>query len=412
MDFKKITRMKLFIIAFAVLASSGLCYAQTTTNVEGSQFEFKKVVRHDASPVESQGQTGTCWSFSALSFLESEIMRVTKRDNPIVLSEMFIVRKAYEAKAKKYIRMDGRTNFGEGGAFHDIPYVIKNFGIVPQSEYTGLSKKRETYNHGEMFSQLNKIVTTAKSEGAGIQKSWLDAYAKVLDEKIGVVPETFKFEGEKYAPQSFYKMLEIDMEDYVSLTSFTNHPMYGKCMLQIPDNWLWDESYNVGINDLYETVLYALKSGYTVAWGADVSERGFSFKNGLAIVPLEKEQIVVEGEDNKNFSDAGADKKSTVFTLPNSEVIVTQEMRQEGYDNKETTDDHGMHIVGLYKDQKGRNFFLVKNSWGTSNYPEGYLYVSESYFKLKTINIYIHKDGVPDSLKSKLERNFQMTLGL
>jgi len=402
MDIKKINRMKVVIIAIIIVASSGFYSAQTTTNIKGSQFEFKEVVRHDASPVESQGRTGTCWSFSALSFLESEIMRTTGREKPIILSEMFIVRKAYEAKAKKYIRMDGRTNFGEGGAFHDIPYVIKNHGIVPQSEYTGLAKKGDRYNHGDMFDQLNEIVTVAKKEGVGIQKYWLDAYSKVLDEKIGVVPESFKFEGEKYTPQSFYKMLGIDMEDYVSLTSFTNHPMYEKCMLQIPDNWLWDESYNVGINDLYETVIYALKSGYTVAWGADVSEKGFSFQNGLAIVPLEKEQIVVEGEDNKNFSDAGADKKSTVFTRPDAEVVVTQELRQEGYDNKETTDDHGMHIVGLYKDKKGRNFFLVKNSWGTSNYPEGYLYVSEPYFKLKTINIYIHKDGVPDSLKSKL----------
>ena len=402
MDIKKINRMKVVIIAIIIVASSGFYSAQTTTNIKGSQFEFKEVVRHDASPVESQGRTGTCWSFSALSFLESEIMRTTGREKPIILSEMFIVRKAYEAKAKKYIRMDGRTNFGEGGAFHDIPYVIQNHGIVPQSEYTGLAKKGDRYNHGDMFDQLNEIVTVAKKEGVGIQKYWLDAYSKVLDEKIGVVPESFKFEGEKYTPQSFYKMLGIDMEDYVSLTSFTNHPMYEKCMLQIPDNWLWDESYNVGINDLYETVIYALKSGYTVAWGADVSEKGFSFQNGLAIVPLEKEQIVVEGEDNKNFSDAGADKKSTVFTRPDAEVVVTQELRQEGYDNKETTDDHGMHIVGLYKDKKGRNFFLVKNSWGTSNYPEGYLYVSEPYFKLKTINIYIHKDGVPDSLKSKL----------
>ena len=402
MDIKKINRMKVVIIAIIIVASSGFYSAQTTTNIKGSQFEFKEVVRYDASPVESQGRTGTCWSFSALSFLESEIMRTTGREKPIILSEMFIVRKAYEAKAKKYIRMDGRTNFGEGGAFHDIPYVIKNHGIVPQSEYTGLAKKGDRYNHGDMFDQLNEIVTVAKKEGAGIQKYWLDAYSKVLDEKIGVVPESFEFEGEKYTPQSFYKMLGIDMEDYVSLTSFTNHPMYEKCMLQIPDNWLWDESYNVGINDLYETVIYALKSGYTVAWGADVSEKGFSFQNGLAIVPLEKEQIVVEGEDNKNFSDAGADKKSTVFTRPDAEVVVTQELRQEGYDNKETTDDHGMHIVGLYKDKKGRNFFLVKNSWGTSNYPEGYLYVSEPYFKLKTINIYIHKDGVPDSLKSKL----------
>lgn len=376
--------------------------SQGTTNIEGSQFHFKELVRHDSSPVESQGSTGTCWSFSALSFLESEIMRINKTDEPVVLSEMFIVRKAYEAKAKKYIRMDGRTNFGEGGAFHDIPYVIKNYGIVPQKVYTGLEKKSDRYNHSEMFKSLNVVVQDAKSDGKGIQNEWLEQYNQILDEGIGKLPETFKYKGGKYTSQTFYNMLGIDMDNYLSITSFTNHPMYKKCMLEIPDNWLWEESYNVGLDEMYETVLHALKSGYTVAWGADVSEKGFSFKNGLAIVPLKKKEIVVEGEDNNNFSDAGADKQSTVFTLPDTEIEVTQEMRQHGYDVKETTDDHGMHIVGLYRDKKGRNFFLVKNSWGTSNYPKGYLYVSESYFKLKTINIYLHKNAISDSLRSKM----------
>ena len=397
--------MNFRILIVAIFANCALTHAQLKTNVEGSKFEFKKIVSHDASPVESQGRAGTCWSFSALSFLESEIMRINKTDKPILLSEMFIVRKAYEAKAQKYIRMDGNTNFGQGGAFHDIPYVIKNYGIVPQNVYTGLKKKSDTYNHSEMFKKLNDIVGKAKIDGKGIQKSWVDAYNAVLDEDLGELPETFKYKGEKYTPKTFYNSLGIDMNDYVSITSFTNHPLHSKCMLEIPDNWLWDVSYNVSLDEMYETVLHALKSGYTVAWGADVSEKGFSFKNGLAIVPLKKEEIVVEGQDNENFSDAGADKKSSYFTQPDSEVEVTQKMRQEGYDHKETTDDHGMHIVGLYKDKKGRNFFLVKNSWGTSNYPKGYLYVSESYFKLKTINIYLHKDAIQDMLASKLGLN-------
>ena len=402
MDINKIINMKSCFIILAFIASANLGIAQVTTNVEGSEFKFKEIIRHTSSPVESQGRTGTCWSFSALSFLESEIMRINKRDKPIILSEMFIVRKAYEAKAEKYIRMDGRTNFGEGGAFHDIPYVIRNFGIVPRSEYTGLKKKSDVYNHGEMFTSLNEIVQNAKNEGKGIQKEWVNRYNAILDENIGKLPDNFKFEGERYTAQTFYKMLGIDMNDYVSMTSFTNHPMNSECMLQIPDNWLWDKSYNVSIDDLYETVLHALKSGYTVAWGADVSEDGFSFGNGLAIVPLSKKTIEVEGEDDKNFSEARADKKSSVFTIPDAEEVVTQEMRQEGYDSKKTTDDHGMHIVGLYKDGKGRKFFLVKNSWGTTNYPEGYLYVSESYFRLKTINIYLHKESVSDTVRAVL----------
>ena len=395
--------MKKYIILCVATLSFSL-NAQEITNKEGSNYTFKKIAHLDATPVESQGRAGTCWSFSALSFFESELIRKGNK-NPELLSEMFIVRKAYEAKADKYIRMDGKVNFSQGGAFHDIPYVIKKYGILPSSVYNGIPEGMSSYNHSEMFKKLNDIVAKAKIDGKGIQKSWVDAYNAVLDEDLGELPETFKYKGEKYTPKTFYNSLGIDMNDYLSITSFTNHPIYSKCMLEIPDNWLWDGSYNVSLDEMYETVLHALKSGYTVAWGADVSEKGFSFKNGLAIVPLKKEEIVVDGEDNENFSDAGADKKSSYFTQPDSEVEVTQKMRQEGYDHKETTDDHGMHIVGLYKDKKGRNFFLVKNSWGTSNYPKGYLYVSESYFKLKTINIYLHKDAIQDMLASKLGLN-------
>ena len=376
--------------------------AQSFKNTKESNYNFKQVQRLAASPVESQGRTGTCWSFSALSFLESEIMRINKSDEPIILSEMFIVRKAYEEKAKKYIRMDGRTNFGEGGAFHDIPYVIRNFGIVPRSVYSGLKKKKDTYNHGGMFDRLDSIVQQAKSSGNGIQPEWLNAYNAELDNGIGVLPTDFKFKGTSYTSQTFYNSLGIDMNDYVSLTSFTNHKMHEKCMLQIPDNWLWDFSYNVSINELFESTLHALKSGYTVAWGADVSEEGFSFRNGIAIVPASDAQIKIEGQDNKNFSDGGADKYSEVFLNPVREVEVTQEMRQKAYDEKQTTDDHGMHIVGFNVDRKGRYFFLVKNSWGTSNYPEGYLYVSEAYFKLKTINVYLHKEAIQDQLRAKI----------
>ena len=376
--------------------------AQSFKNTKESNYNFKQVKRLAASPVESQGRTGTCWSFSALSFLESEIMRVNKSDEPIVLSEMFIVRKAYEEKAKKFIRMDGRTNFGEGGAFHDIPYVIKNFGIVPWSVYSGLKKKKDKYDHGGMFDRLDSIVQQANSAGNGIQSEWLTAYNAELDNGIGTLPKDFKYNGSIYTPQTFYTSLGIDMNDYVSLTSFTNHKMHEKCMLQIPDNWLWDESYNVTVNELFQSTLHALKSGYTVAWGADVSEKGFSFRNGIAIVPASDAQITIEGKDNKNFSDAGADKYSAAFLNPVREVEVTQEMRQKAYDEKETTDDHGMHIIGFNVDRKGRYFFLVKNSWGTSNYPEGYLYVSEAYFKLKTINIYLHKEAIQDQLRAKI----------
>ena len=195
------------------------------------------------------------------------------------------------------------------------------------------------------------------------------------------------------------------MDDYVSLTSFTNHSLYSKCQLAIPDNYNWGDSYNVNLNDLMTTVEFALSKGYTLAWGADVSEKGFSFKNGIALVPEDPNSIQVVGKDNKNFSDAGADKNANAFLSPVKELTITEEIRQKGYDQKTTTDDHGMHIVGLYTDQNGSKYVLVKNSWGTSNYPKGYLYVSEQYFRYKTINIYLHKEGIPSELKQKINLN-------
>jgi bleomycin hydrolase len=394
---------KIFSFILSIGISTTLLVAQTT-NVEGSKYQFKQLVQLDATPVQSQGQTGTCWSFSATSFFESEIQRLGAK-NPVILSEMFVVRKAYELKAEKYIRMDGKVNFSEGGAFHDVPLVIEKFGIVPYEVYTGLNGT-DKYNHGEMFNQLNTLMSDIISRlGApeGITDEWKRKYNDILNRGIGKDIETFEYNGVRYTPKTYAASLGLDMKNYVSLTSFTNHPMYSECMLEIPDNWAWGKSYNVTMNDLFEVTVAALNNGYTVAWGADVSEQGFSFKNGLAIVPADPSMIEVIGKDDKRFNDAGAERKSTAFLEPMKELIITPELRQKGYDNKTTTDDHGMHIVGLYTDQNGTRYLMVKNSWGTSNMPKGYLYVSESYFKYKTINIYLHKDGVPKSVQTKLK---------
>jgi len=385
-----------------IFFGASLSFAQVT-NADGSKYTFEKVVQLDATPVQSQGNTGTCWSFSGMSFFESELMRLGVGKN-IVLSEMYTVRKAYEMKAEKYIRMDGKTNFSEGGAFHDIPLVIRKYGIVPYDNYTGL-EKTETYNHAEMFTELNKIMLDIMANlGApeGISDSWKKEYNKILDQYIGKDVKSFEFEGEKYTPKSFAEHVQLNMDNYVSLTSFTNHDMYQKCMLEIPDNWAWGESYNVSMDDLVQVTKEALKNGYTIAWGADVSEKGFSFRNGIAIVPADPKSVEVAGKDDKKYNSAGAERKSNAFTEPTTELKITPELRQEAYDNKTTTDDHGMHIVGLFTDQNGVNYFLVKNSWGTSNYPKGYLYVSENYFKYKTINIYLHKDGISKEVRSKL----------
>jgi bleomycin hydrolase len=415
---------KINFFSILLFVVSNFVFGQNT-NVEGSKYDFKKIVHHDATPVESQGKTSTCWSFSALSFFESEIIRISGKKEITPLAEMFIVRKAYELKATKFIRVDGKINFAQGGAFHDIHLVIKNYGIVPMPIYAGFGDKSISsndfeingipkkgveykYNHEVLYTELrdyiNEVIDRLNS-GNGLDINWKQNLIELLDKNLGKDIQSFEWQGKKYTPRSYADELGLKMENYVSLTSFTNHTLNAKCMLEIPDNWAWGESYNVSLDDLYNVTVEALKNGYTVAWGADVSEKGFSFKNGIAIVPKDESTIEVKGQDSKGFNDAGADRKSSAFLNPSEELKITPELRQLGYDNKTTQDDHGMHIVGLYQDQNGKNYFLVKNSWGTSNFPKGYLYVSEAYFKYKTINIYLHKDGISSNVKSNLKIN-------
>ena len=382
-------------------------YTEPSSNAENSEYKFTKIAHLDATPVESQGWTGTCWSFSSLSFFESELIRMGI-ESPELLSEMYIARKAYELKADKFIRLDGKGNFSEGGEFHDIPYVIKNYGVVPLSVYDGLNYGSDTHDHGEMFSVLDGAVQgllkhMKSRDFETLTPAWKNALTGVLDAYFGEDITEFELDGKKYTPMSYAKEIGLDMDNYISLTSFTHHAMNEECVIGIPDNWAWESSYNVPLDDLTKSMEYALKNGYTITWTADVSESGFSFSNGLAINPVDASTISMSGSDNKNFSDGGAEKISNAFRTPVDEVEVTAEIRQEGYDNKSTTDDHLMHIIGVYKDQNGTKYYLVKNSWGTGNYPEGYLYVSESYFKWKTIMIGLHKDGLSNGMKKKLD---------
>lgn len=395
---------KLFLTLSAVALSLSFNAQDYVKNSDKSEYKFEKIAHLDATPVQSQGYTGTCWSFSALSFFESEMIRMGKKDAP-QLSEMYIARKAYEGKAEKYIRMDGKINFAEGGAFHDIPWVFRNHGLMPADAYTGKNYGMESHNHGELFAGLEGYVQGIKSSigKKGLTVAWLKGFNSILDAYLGEVPEKFNWNGKEYTPRSFADQTGLNMDDYVSLTSFTNHRENAECFLAIQDNWAWGKSYNVSLDNLIEATKTALKNGYTIAWAADVSEKGFSFRNGLGIVPEDDATIKVFGEDNKNFSDGGADRISNAFITPVKEKDITPEFRQLGYDNKTTTDDHGMHITGLYKEKNGTYYFLVKNSWGTGNYPEGYLYVSENYFKWKTINIYLHKDALSKTLKRNLK---------
>tara|TARA_B110000305_G_scaffold151318_1_gene167853 strand:- start:2519 stop:3736 length:1218 start_codon:yes stop_codon:yes gene_type:complete len=400
---KQILSITFIVIATTSYAQFG--YTEPASNSKDSEYKFTKIAHLDATPVLSQGNTGTCWSFATLSFFESELIRMGN-ENPEILSKMYVARKAYEAKAEKYLRMNGKIQFSQGGLSHDIPYVIKRYGIVPERIYTGLNDGVIKHNHSEMFAVLKSsilgLMTFSGKSSKPITPAWNNALNGILNAYLGEDIKEFDLDGVKYTPKSYTKHLGLEMDNYVSITSFTHFEENKECILAIPDNWSWGKSYNVDLDNLMKVAESALKNGYTLAWDADVSEKGFSFSNGLAINPVDVKTISISGKDNSNFSDGGAEKKSNAFKTPVDEVEITSEIRQIAYEDKSTTDDHLMHIVGQYKDQNGTKYFLVKNSWGTGNFPEGYLYVSESYFKLKTISLYLHKDGLPGALSKKL----------
>jgi bleomycin hydrolase len=395
------------LVNFSFFFGITAAFGQTTTNAPESTYQFTKIAQHGTTAVEDQGMTSTCWCFSALSFFESELMRQGVQ-TPDLLAEMYIVRKAYEEKADRFIRMDGKINFAEGGAFHDIPFIMKKYGVVPKEVYTGQPNGPARFNHEEAFAVLNSYVQAILSQvqkGQGISADWKKGFNALLDVYFGPDITEFTYKGKKYTPKSYAQSIGLNMTDYVSITSFSNDPFYETCELTIPDNWAFGDSYNVPLEDMVQAVVSALENGYTVAWGADVSEKGFNFRQGIALVPEDPSTIQVKGKDNKGFNNAGAEKSSNAFLEPVKELTITQELRQKGYDEKRTTDDHGMHIVGLYKDQNGTRYFLVKNSWGTDNVPQGYLYVSEHYFRYKTINVYLHKSAVPKATKQQLKLN-------
>ena len=392
---------KLLALLFALASSTVGVFAQETTD---TTFVFTDIKVNPTTSIKDQNRTGTCWSFSGVSFIENELLKNGKGEYD--LSEMYVVRQCYIDKAINFIRYYGKTNFGEGGGLLDVPYVFDKYGMLPEVAYTGLNYGEEKHNHGELAavltSYLNEIV---KNPNKKLSTAWLNGYIGILDAYLGKVPETFTYDGKQYTPRSFADMLGLNMNDLVAVSSFTHHPFYKPFVLEVPDNWCNGQYYNVPLEEMMEIVDNAIDEGYTVLWAADVSEKGFKWYEGVALLPKvdrNKERTGTELARWVKLRSSEKEDELYDFKGPVEEVEATQDIRQKGFDNYETTDDHGMVIVGKAVDQKGNKYFKVKNSWDTDQVYNGYFYVSETYFKLKTMGIMINKKAIPTSITKKL----------
>jgi bleomycin hydrolase len=389
---------------FFMIASAFPVFSQEV-KAEPEGFKFTDELVLPASSVKNQHRTGTCWSFSGLSFFESEMLRLNKPETD--LSEMFVVYHAYSEKAGKYMRMQGNTNFGGGGAFHDVSNVIRQYGIVPEEVFKGLNYGEDKHVHGELDALLKEqMVALVKNPNRKISPVWHETIVSTLNTYLGALPERFEYKGKNYTPQSFAReVVGLNMDDYVEITSFTHHPFYTSFILEVPDNWSWDKVYNVPLAEMEEIIDYSLQNGFTVAWATDVSEKGFLSSNrGVAMVPVKRTEEMTNAEILRweKLSDREKEDETYRITKPGPELEITQELRQVDFDSQQTTDDHGMHIVGLARDQTGKTFYKVKNSWGDYNLYDGYFYASKAYVNYKTTSIMVHKDAIPAPIRTKL----------
>ena len=390
---------KLFLLSWLFI----FVFATTTiAQDEGYKFTDTKTVK--TTSIKDQYRSGTCWSFSAIGFYEAELMRLGKGE--FDLSEAYIIRHSYIDKAERYIRFHGALNFGGGGAFHDVTNVMKTYGIVPESVYPGLNYGTEKFDHSELDAVLKGYIDAiAKNESAAPTTAWKAGFIAILDAYLGPEPSEFEYNGKKYTPKSFQDMLGLNFDDYIEVSSFTHHPFYQEFILEVPDNWSHDMSWNVPVNELIEIIEYSLNNGYTVAWASDVSEKGFSWTNGVAVVPDAKRNDLSGTEREKWEKLTSKEKAAQLYSFdkPVKEAEITQEMRQKEFDNFKTTDDHGMLLTGIAKDQNGTIYFKVKNSWDAVGKYDGYFYASKAFVMLKTTDILVNKKGIPSAIMKKLK---------
>jgi len=357
---------KLIVLITACTLFSMVVIAQEKPEKE--QFTIVKEIPHTS--VIDQGSTGTCWSFTTTSFIESEILR--KGFSEIRLSMMYFVNYAYLNKAEQYLLYHGNNNFGQGGQAHDVMDVLREHGLATYESFPG-EKVNDEYKHRELVAQLEQEVRKLNKKRDDFDASDLSSLEPILKKQLGKLPKNIKTDEGKFSPTEFRDHFQLNPDDYIELTSYNHHPFYEAFVLEVPDNWSHDLYYNLPIDELMDVMYYALNNGYTVAWDGDTSEKTFKHKQGKADLP-EKQRGKVD-----------------------------QELRQETFYDRSTTDDHLMHLVGLSEDSEGRDCFYTKNSWGAeSNDFDGYLHMTEDYVRLKTIAIMVHKDAIPQTIKEKL----------
>ncbi len=390
---------KLFLVASMLLTS---LFSQAQTDTES--YKFTVVKENPITSIKNQANSGTCWSFAGVSFLESELLKMGKGEHD--LSEMYIVRRNYEDQAKKYARLHGSLNFSAGGSFADVVETIDEYGVVPLKEYQGLMYGEENHKHGEIDHLLKGYMDAViENKNKTLSPVWFKGFTGILDAYSGEVPANFTQEGTSFSPQSYAAHLGLKSDNYISLSSFTHHDFYTTFPVEVPDNWRWAHSYNLPLDDFIESIDNALMNGYTVAWATDVSEVGFT-RSGIAIVP-DLESSENAGSDQAHWLGLSASERTNeVRSKIGREILkektITQEVRQIGFDNYQTTDDHGMHIYGIAKDQEGNKYYMVKNSWGETGPYNGLWYASEAFVSYKTLSIVINKNALPKTIAAKL----------
>jgi len=396
--------MKKYIVsaALAALAILSASAQRPAAPVKPADYQFTIVKENPITPIKNQYRSGTCWCFSALSFLESEAIKAKGIKDPALypdFSEMFVVRKAYADRAQKFVRLNGKLNFAAGSDFGDVLDVAKAYGLVDQKAYSGLQYGYDLPVQGELDAVLKGYVdAVVKNPNRKLTPVWAKGLDGILDAYMGQVPETFTVNGATYTPESYRDAQGLNLDDYISFTSFTHHPFYTTFAIEVEDNWRWTPSWNVPLDEFMAIIDNAINNGYTVAWGGDVSEAGFT-RNGLAIL-VDTEAKATSGSDQERWVGKAEDKPAEKAAV--KEIEVTQENRQLWFDEKTSTDDHGMHLYGIAKDQNGNKFYLIKNSWGESGEYKGIWYMSEQFCKGKALNILVNKKAVPKEILKKL----------